>query len=513
MKKKDEVTKEIIARFKTIPRVSILRLSGYTNYCRHVDLNEMRKKYNCPIIDLHLSLDGRSWDSEAEACNANFLLSRGVIIDKKEFYSNEFQEMTNLSRAKYDGSFWSEIQQRQIYFEIWGNNKDKGGPNGLTEEYVKKRVIKEKYHENINNFLGIEFTDCISENKLIEIYEPFVPNINVRQTVKPDKLYLEKIESTKWTIMEYCLYVCKLIKQENNICCLPLMSWISKGKKQPYKDRLKQNWENFCNGATFVNKLKCIGIDKIRLETDNKHCNQFCLKRILDKYYQYGWIGNDYNLEILLMEFLNYWNIYEESPHKILNNKNNEDVLSKEQKQNLEEQKYYANRITNKLHHYDSDEVYTFVGAKKRNHLSDDEFVSQFISFYQIYNELPSNIRNKLTLKEKKEKLTDNEEELKDWSANLYYKSRSYCEARRLKGECELLKICGMYHEKKKKKINQIDKETSEVLKTWDSINDAARYLANGDLKQTKNNAGTISVCLQKKTLTSKGYKWEYCND
>ena len=101
--KKDEVTEEIIARFKTIPRVSILRLSGYTNYCRHVDLNEMRKKYNCPIIDLHLSLDGRSWDSEAEACNANFLLSRGVIIDKKEFYSNEFQEMTNLSRAKYDG--------------------------------------------------------------------------------------------------------------------------------------------------------------------------------------------------------------------------------------------------------------------------------------------------------------------------------------------------------------------------------------------------------------------------
>ena len=43
--KKDEVTEEIIARFKTIPRVSILRLSGYTNYCAHVDLkNEMRMK-------------------------------------------------------------------------------------------------------------------------------------------------------------------------------------------------------------------------------------------------------------------------------------------------------------------------------------------------------------------------------------------------------------------------------------------------------------------------------------
>ena len=205
---------------------------------------------------------------------------------------------------------------------------------------------------------------------------------------------------------------------------------------------------------------------------------------------------------------LNYWNIYEESPHKILYNKNNEDVLSKEQKQNLEEQKYYANRITNKLHDYDSDEVYTFVGVKKRNQWSDDEFVSQFISFYQIYDDLPSNIKNKLTLKEKKEKLTDNEEELKDWSAKLYYKSKSYG-----KGECELLKIWGMYHEKKKKKINQIDNETNKVLKTWDSINDAARYLANGDLKQTKNNTSTISKCLKKITLTSKGYKWEYCDD
>ena len=42
------------------------------------------------------------------------------------------------------------------------------GPKGLTEKYVERRVLKEKYHENINNFLGIEFTDCISENKLIE---------------------------------------------------------------------------------------------------------------------------------------------------------------------------------------------------------------------------------------------------------------------------------------------------------------------------------------------------------
>ena len=141
-------------------------------------------------------------------------------------------------------SFWSEIQQKQIYFEIWGNDKDKG-PKGLTEKYLERRVLKEKYHENIDNFLGIEFTDCISENKLIQIYEPFVPNINVRQTVKPDKLYLEKIESTKWTIMEYCLYVCKLIKQENNICCLPLMSWISKEKKQPYTDRLNKIGKTF----------------------------------------------------------------------------------------------------------------------------------------------------------------------------------------------------------------------------------------------------------------------------
>ena len=75
------------------------------------------------IYTFHLMEDHGT--QKQKRVKANFLLSRGVIIDKKEFYSNEFQEMTNLSRAKYDGSFWSEIQQKQIYFEIWGNDKDK----------------------------------------------------------------------------------------------------------------------------------------------------------------------------------------------------------------------------------------------------------------------------------------------------------------------------------------------------------------------------------------------------
>lgn len=53
------------------------------------------------------------------------------------------------------------------------------------------------------------------------------------------------------------------------------------------------------------------------------------------------------------------------------------------------------------------------------------------------------------------------------------------------------------------RKINQLDKNTGEIINTFDSIKEAFRNLG-------KKYTGTIGDCLRGRINTAYGYKWEY---
>ncbi len=69
-------------------------------------------------------------------------------------------------------------------------------------------------------------------------------------------------------------------------------------------------------------------------------------------------------------------------------------------------------------------------------------------------------------------------------------------------------------HECKKPKLNQIDYNTNQIIKTWDSMADAARHFSKINNKDYSLILSNIGQCCTKKNIeTSQGYKWRYEND
>lgn len=65
--------------------------------------------------------------------------------------------------------------------------------------------------------------------------------------------------------------------------------------------------------------------------------------------------------------------------------------------------------------------------------------------------------------------------------------------------------FCQKTHKKIGKKINQINKITNQIIKTWDSAADAARFLTN----ERSSSTSSISSCLAGKRKTALGFKWK----
>jgi len=68
-------------------------------------------------------------------------------------------------------------------------------------------------------------------------------------------------------------------------------------------------------------------------------------------------------------------------------------------------------------------------------------------------------------------------------------------------------------YECKKPKLNQIDIETNQIIKSWDSMADAARHFSNLNNTDYKLTLSNMSQCIRKNIKTSQGYKWKYEND
>ncbi len=66
-------------------------------------------------------------------------------------------------------------------------------------------------------------------------------------------------------------------------------------------------------------------------------------------------------------------------------------------------------------------------------------------------------------------------------------------------------------YDNNKTKIVQKDKETKEVIKIWDSINDAADYISKIKNSSKHATATNISNCARKLRNSCQGFIWEYC--
>lgn len=55
------------------------------------------------------------------------------------------------------------------------------------------------------------------------------------------------------------------------------------------------------------------------------------------------------------------------------------------------------------------------------------------------------------------------------------------------------------------KPIYQINKDTNEILRTWNSLTEAARFF--------NISISSISKCCRKRTVTCGGYKWSYVDE
>ena len=246
-----------------MPSMEYLNKNGegsFINYMYQLGLTwqQLHEKYDIPLNSKLLARNNFYMDSHAEVCLVNFLWCRGIEIKKGEYYTNDYTKNTGRNGI-YDLHFKSSTgiyKDTLISIEIWGGTK---GHN--EEEYNKKRKEKEDSHKDDNCFLGIEYSDCYKEIRLIKILEPYIgiiePYIFKNEE---DKL----VPCTKWNLIDGIRTNCKYVMEHNNEEIPPVNWFLCKGM---WANREKKDWEitNSFNGNNLVSAIqKFGGIKKVR---------------------------------------------------------------------------------------------------------------------------------------------------------------------------------------------------------------------------------------------------------
>lgn len=173
------------------------------------------------------SRNGMRWRSHPEASLSNFLYARGIAHKLGRKYPSRFSLETNLAYGYYDLAFLSKANE-WVDVEIWGDK-----PNGHDEEYYgQKRSWKEEFNKSNANYLGIEFRDCYSEDRLSVILKPYVGIVAPYIFEKPSD---HLIPSTHWSNADELLDFCREFAQQQPDGKFPTEEWLRKRGK--WKDR------------------------------------------------------------------------------------------------------------------------------------------------------------------------------------------------------------------------------------------------------------------------------------
>lgn len=247
----DNISNTLIKEHGLIPPASWLRANGYGSYLSFAyskgwNVQVLQERYN--FITHNTSRAGIRWRSHPEVCVSNFLYSRGIKHCVGKRYPLQYNVQSGFQSGTYDLHFFgitNEYAQKEINVEIWGNNPDGSGPKGRGEMYRQRRSAKEQYHKDDPLFLAINWKDCLNEDRLIDIFKPYIGMI--KPYIFRDECD-SRVKPTNWSKMDLVKEQCKKIMKHNNDK-LPGEGWMRRRGK--YKNRDTKDWE--LNDKSLIN--------------------------------------------------------------------------------------------------------------------------------------------------------------------------------------------------------------------------------------------------------------------
>lgn len=107
-------------------------------------------------------------------------------------------------------------------------------PHGHNESgYAEKRKDKEIYHSGREDFLGIHFQDCFSDQVLSQLLKPYIGLVEPFQF---DKKSDENIESSHWSNADELLVACRKLAAQMPDGKFPTEEWLRKRGKWVGRD-------------------------------------------------------------------------------------------------------------------------------------------------------------------------------------------------------------------------------------------------------------------------------------
>jgi hypothetical protein len=221
-----EVAGELVAEHGDLPTVQWCRLNGYshlTNIVHGSDRTweDLRSAIGLPpSARFYESRSGLRWLSRPEASTSNFLYARGIEHKRGERYSADYSIQSGRRFGRYDLHFRSAAGP-WINVEIWGDI-----PEALAHgRYQETRARKEAYHADDPSFLGINYVDCLSDERLTELLRPYIGTVEPFQFDKPTDPF---IETAHWTDADELLESCRQLAAQMPSGVFPAEDWLRK---------------------------------------------------------------------------------------------------------------------------------------------------------------------------------------------------------------------------------------------------------------------------------------------
>ena len=270
----EEALTAIINTYGTFPPYEFLIAKGYSNiinqlHRRGYRIEDIREKYHLHDRRRLRCEHNITWDSYPETICSNFLYYHCIEVFKGSRYPEDYSVFSGKKYGMYDIEFVANVGQcngQRIHVEIWGNGK------GHPDDYNKIRHSKEEYHKNDRTFVGIEYKDCYNEDKMQEIFSPYIDHNMIRKVEGSKK----NISTSKWSLFEEVLARARKVCEKTVDHQLPSHTWFC--KKPPYQNRKTEDWERhiYNSGLSFSHDLSIVGMNTIRNELGlpEKHDNR-----------------------------------------------------------------------------------------------------------------------------------------------------------------------------------------------------------------------------------------------
>ena len=264
----EEITKKIIKEFGCFPPGEFLDKHGYGGLRSNIGkfgptTADIRKRHNVQNVVLQ-SMDGQIWLSLPETAFANHLIARGIKVFKGEPYAKEYAEKYNRKSAVYDMHFLGRVEpyiNMKLSVEIFGSG-NYGGDNIRKKHYAETRRFKEDFHKNDKTFVVIEYKDCYSDARLIELLCSYIGRPEVLSDIP------NRFNTTMASLEEQVLQQCRAIKSKLQTPKLPTSAWFD--RTGPYKNREVLEWEpkTFATLVRNIERIKFIEVRKMLGEDD-----------------------------------------------------------------------------------------------------------------------------------------------------------------------------------------------------------------------------------------------------